>query len=484
MTGNQKQGLLFWGGAVLIMLLTVYLLRFHIAADIQPWGDYAADLLLTREITEDGYLLTGHYSRFGFNHPGPFFFYLNHEIEILLSGIGISTYGSWILATTLFNNGCLFIAVWMLSRQWSQPAAIATLAVITALMAVSASDAMNLWMPYRLVMPFMAFTCALMLVLRGRFNYLFVATLLACILIHGYITLPLIVLPSLLFAVVVHVFRRRCRLSRREKGMLLVSAGIGLIFALPIVADKMLHSPSNLDYFRLSMAVNPAATFDVSAALQFLFGLWNTNIIALCGAVVILSLSLLAARRLPLPRPLVAYAVMLLVISVPFLLLHAMAPRPLYEFVGTYYRGVVLALIALLLCTALYEARNAIVQKVMAIVLMAGSLLFYVTDYRPVPTSPGHLKAISAFIVSTGRRSVQLDFQPHELFADMAGIIYDLRAAGVDACVVRPAMLHLFTANATCRSRQADYVLVSDSSCQQTHCEYVAAPLAIISVRH
>jgi hypothetical protein len=42
--------------------------------DFAPVHDYAADFLLANVIRDDGILLTGHYSRFGFHHPGPFWF--------------------------------------------------------------------------------------------------------------------------------------------------------------------------------------------------------------------------------------------------------------------------------------------------------------------------------------------------------------------------------------------------------------------------
>jgi len=53
-------------------------------AEEMPISDFAADLLLERKIDDHGYLLTGHYSRFKFNHPGPFFFYAYHAMHRLL----------------------------------------------------------------------------------------------------------------------------------------------------------------------------------------------------------------------------------------------------------------------------------------------------------------------------------------------------------------------------------------------------------------
>jgi len=482
MTGNHKQGLLFWGGMALCVLLTVYVLRFHFTADIQPWGDYAADLLLTRKITEDGYLLTGHYSRFGFNHPGPFFFYLNHMMQVLLTRIGASTYGSLVLATTLFNNGCLFLAVWLLSQQWPQCTATVKLAVAAILMALFAGDALNLWMPYRLVLPFMAFSAALMLVLQGRFVYLPVAALLACILIHGYVTLPLIVLPPLALAIAAQVLRRRGRLLRAELKWLAIAAVICGIFVLPIVLDALLQERGNLYRIKASMLANPTHAFDAAATLNILVGFWHMHIFALCCAGVICLLSVVASRRLPPVAPFAAYATTWLAVSTLFLLLHAVTPGPFYEFVGFYYRGIVLALVALLWFAALQVIRHPGAKNAVAAVLMAMALALYVSGDRPVPPNAVHLKAISNALALAQAGTVRIDFREHAMFADAAGIVYNLREAGIDACVTRPAMAHIFTDNATCKTGLADFMVVYDTQCSDDVCWYRAPPLAVIKL--
>jgi hypothetical protein len=91
--------------AVLILL---FLAGNHISAQVPPGGDLAADILLANQITEKGYLLTGHYSRFGVDHPGPFFFYIYHLFEILLPHAILSRCGIWALATAILN--ALFLA--------------------------------------------------------------------------------------------------------------------------------------------------------------------------------------------------------------------------------------------------------------------------------------------------------------------------------------------------------------------------------------
>jgi hypothetical protein len=77
-------------------------------ARVTPMGDYAGDMLLTNKIRDEGVLLTGHYSRWGFNHPGPFWFYYNYLIERLFSWIHVSRFQLWMLGSVIANS--LFIA--------------------------------------------------------------------------------------------------------------------------------------------------------------------------------------------------------------------------------------------------------------------------------------------------------------------------------------------------------------------------------------
>ena len=52
---------------------TIYLSKSFLVNEEIPVGDFAADMLLERKIDDRGFLLTGHYSRFEFNHPGIIF---------------------------------------------------------------------------------------------------------------------------------------------------------------------------------------------------------------------------------------------------------------------------------------------------------------------------------------------------------------------------------------------------------------------------
>ena len=45
-----------------------------------PIADFAGDMLTTNKIKDEGILFIGHWSTWGFNHPGPFWLYYNYLI--------------------------------------------------------------------------------------------------------------------------------------------------------------------------------------------------------------------------------------------------------------------------------------------------------------------------------------------------------------------------------------------------------------------
>ena len=65
--------ILFFSLFTLTAIVILFLARNHITDNIYPGGDLAADMLLVNKIDDEGFLLTGQYSRYKFNHPGPFF---------------------------------------------------------------------------------------------------------------------------------------------------------------------------------------------------------------------------------------------------------------------------------------------------------------------------------------------------------------------------------------------------------------------------
>jgi hypothetical protein len=105
------------------------------------------------------------------------------------------------------------------------------------------------------------------------------------------------------------------------------------------------------------------------------------------------------------------------------------------------------------------------------------------TSLWPALASSGDLFVASwADVIVAG--VVSIDFQEFPMFADVAGIVYNLRQAGMDVCVIRRASAHIFTDNASCKTGPAGFVVVNDTQCPDDVCWYKAPPLAVIKLSH
>jgi hypothetical protein len=232
--------------AVLILL---FLARNHICAQVLPGGDLAADMLLANQITEKSYLLTGQYSRFGFHHPGPFFFYIYHLFEILLRHTMLSRYGIWALATAILNALFLAIAATLAIRYrpgMNINVIIARTIFIILVLSIVQDYSISMWAPDKTILPYLAFLLTLPSIAKREYQYLRLSVLLACILIHSYITLILFVLPCLSAAAIWGFFSVRRPLAKKEIGLIIGGEAIALSFASPIIIDVIINRPSNL----------------------------------------------------------------------------------------------------------------------------------------------------------------------------------------------------------------------------------------------
>src|SRR5262249_36322649 len=80
----------------------------ELGAELIPSGDFAADALLVDRANHD-WLLVGHYSRFKFNHPGPFFLYLRPIAEWWFAGYLPAPFNAHLLA--VFGTAAFFLGM-------------------------------------------------------------------------------------------------------------------------------------------------------------------------------------------------------------------------------------------------------------------------------------------------------------------------------------------------------------------------------------
>jgi hypothetical protein len=228
-------------------------------------GDYAANSLQVRRAKRFQELL-GNYSRFGFHHPGPAFFYTYALGEALF-------YDATHLVPTPFNaqlialralSAFFFSATVLLiarrlrgaRRQWFLGLAL----LLAAWHFGSVGRFYNffpgnpgffcIWSPCVVVLPFLCFLVAAASVAAGAGRDLPLMVLAACFLAHGHVVMPLFILPLTLLAYGGLTYWTRIGRKlwpwRAFAGHHLVAGAIMVVFLLPIAIDALTAHPNNI----------------------------------------------------------------------------------------------------------------------------------------------------------------------------------------------------------------------------------------------
>ncbi|OBY87995.1 hypothetical protein A6723_002020 [Pseudomonas sp. AU11447] len=468
----------------LFVALSLYALLHGAAGrlgqEVLPVEDFAADMLLVNQLHDEGYLLTGHYSRYGFNHPGPVFLYANALFEQVGAVFHLPRSSSWLLCALTFNFGFLLLASWCIARLFGQCLSATAVTVVLPIAILIGGNLVSAWMPYRLILPFAVFYLSILLVLCKGLRYLPLAMLMACVLNHGYISMPIATLP--LLAVVTLVVLRRDGVQHDwSLRWLAVSLIIGALFFLPILLDVLLHADSNpLRVLRAQQALNGMETAKLAESLSYTLSFWN-----LAGALVVpATLFWLASNSNATSQRhqvLGHAALVAIVMSATFTLYHLKVPKPLYPFMGLYYLAIPATLGCLLIQAGLLSIAQRTLRRALTLCLGAAGAIWLASHPAPPLERNGEIGEIGGFLVSRYGHQVALDYsaQDEALWASTAGLLVYLKDHGVDACVARPEMDYLFSRKGVCApGAVADVQLVKATACV-ADCLFTTATLAL-----
>lgn len=226
--------------------------------------DYAANSLQVLKAKQFRETL-GNYSRFGFHHPGPAFFYvfgwgeilffdITHVVPTPFNGQLIALYALSafffgaslaLIAARLGSATPWFVGLSLLFAAWH-------FAAVGKFFEFVPGDFGLLcpWPPAFIVLPFLCFIVAAASVAAGDGKNLFLMTLAGCFLVHGHVSMPLFVGPVTLTAYGAlwlearRIGQRSWKLFPRQHW--LAGATIAL-FLLPIAIDFFTAHPSNLE---------------------------------------------------------------------------------------------------------------------------------------------------------------------------------------------------------------------------------------------
>ncbi len=233
---------------MVVLAIALYRERRLFTTPIYPWGDAALNSLLVIR-AEHFEQLVGNYSRVGFHHPGPAFFYVQAAGIFVFRDVlhvAAGAYNAQLLGITVYVSALVGLATSSVYRS-TRSAGPAVLCfglffVFAARGGLFAGD----WFPTLYISTFFVFIVAAGGLAAGRTAEFSLATFAGAMLIEGHVSFLMFVgVTSMLAAGAWYlVHRRGARAEMRRHRRALVGSGLlVVVFAVPMVAELVLHFP-------------------------------------------------------------------------------------------------------------------------------------------------------------------------------------------------------------------------------------------------
>jgi hypothetical protein len=224
--------------------------------------------------------LVGNYSRIGFAHPGPAFIYVQAFGEWVfydVFGVVPTPWNGQTIAFFLLNAVLAGITLAVLShwfRSWLATALAA--GVLLVYFGAYGYVVASTWMPWLYFAPFLLLLTAAASVAAGRVRDLWALALAAGLLVHGHAEF-LFLAPVVVVAALAVLALRRWRggvatLGPRRDWYL--ALGVVGLFALPIVANLVLHWPGEIGKYLAYSRSNEAGGHPLRDAVEYTLQFW------------------------------------------------------------------------------------------------------------------------------------------------------------------------------------------------------------------
>jgi hypothetical protein len=469
--------------AVLVALLCVRN-RFLFTTRLYEDADMGANSILIEQARHFT-LLVGNYSRDHFHHPGPAYMYVQ--------AVGESLFWAWLhvvpsawngqLLAAYALNAMFFALVVGVGYGWtgSLRGAAACFAAVVALASVHPAVLSSDWMPYLYVPAYIAFLVAAASVAAGRLRDAWILALAGWFLIHGHACFVFFV-PVICSAVLAAALwpRRhslgaavRCFFATQRR-VWVPAAVISAVFALPIIADLVLHWPGQFGNYLAYASSRKAGGHSLATAVRDALWYWWPHRDA--WAVPIAGYAVAAAiSRWLVPAPQRRFLIALLAVdavsSLAFLYYAAIGIDTISDhYVGYFYWSapvIVLLVTVLGVVEALPSplgATAAIGAAVLALAALAVAPETQTSTNSSDPavassgpdTDPALPGTVAALAARAGGRMIVVRFD-YRSWPDVTGFLVQAERTGVRACVANPASALVVTSQFICtRSDTAD----------------------------
>jgi hypothetical protein len=458
--------------------------RFLFTTRLYEDADMGANSILVEQARRFT-LLAGNYSRDHFHHPGPAYLYVKAAGESLFWAwlhVVPSAWNGQLLAIYALNAMFAALAVgtvggWTRSLRGASACFAAVAGLAAAHPAVLSSD----WMPYLYVVPYTTFLIAAAGVAAGAARDAWILALTGCFLIHGHVCflffVPVICLTA--SAAALWPWRRGIGAALRsffttQRRVWVPVAAISAIFAVPVVANLMLHWPGPFGDYLAYMSSRKAGGHSLAAATRDALWYWwphrNAWAVPVAGYTAAAAISRWLAP-VPLRRFLIALLAIDAVSSLAFLSYAATGIDKISQhYIGYFYWSapvIVLLVIVLGLVEALpprLGAATALGTAALALAVFAEAPETQTSTNSSDPavlssgpdTDPALPGTVAALAARAGGRMIVLRFDYHS-WPDVTGFLVQAERTRVRACVADPASALVVTSQFVCtRSDIAD----------------------------
>lgn len=242
-------------------------------------SDAAANSLLIQKAKKWN-LFTGNYSRVGFYHPEPFFYYIQAVFEWLffdLLHLVPGAFNADIIGMAVFYAFCIVLSVYFLRREYE-------LKIDKILLLYAVALGLNvtvifrfMWPPVWYMISFLPFTIAFYFTLLRKYIYLKWFVFFSCVLVHGHVCFAMFAVGCSLLVVADALKKYGLRKWFQEnRPYILCSCFIIAVFVLPMIIETIISFPGELPYYIGYAEAGPTKTkrtfYD---AVEFLFGLYQ-----------------------------------------------------------------------------------------------------------------------------------------------------------------------------------------------------------------
>jgi hypothetical protein len=418
--------------------------------------------------------LVGNYSRVGFHHPGPAYFYILaagqfvfHDAMHMVSG----PYNGQLLALVVLAAIVLAFATRIVYRLTGSVLAAAT--AFALLFWYSAANHMigDNWFPFLYMPAFLLMLLAAAALAAGRTAELPPFVIAAMLLLHGHISFVMFVGVT---TVVVSIswYRVRRGMVRDEylqhRRLVLTALALLALLLLPVVLNVVLHYPGEWgNYYRfVTDSKNTPRSF--GDVWSFFSWYWSHGAVSVLVATFALigAVALLVTEHDPNRRRsfLAAYAVLALetLLFIVYVARGVDALIPTNRYVGNFYLTVPISLVVLAVAQLATRVQDAIAARGLSTMLtpiVAGvavlGLVLPTIDLRPSwITSKAFPAIVDALRVAPGRgsRPVAVQIVDGRAWPAVAGIAIEAQRDHLPWCVVGTAKIWntMFTSRNIC----------------------------------